>query len=477
MRRRAKPSGKPTTRVRQILTQLGYVEHEDFEYEVEVRLYGNRRLYADVMLFQGDVPIAVVEVEGKPSLLREGFEEARFKGAAWNLENPVPLLWVAAGERDALYRLSSPCSGICYTPISERTPVQALAPAQLAELIGDYLQRTDTQLGQTLRDRDLLRRALQAATGNDLRARFVNLLTTLHRPRLPRNAAPPLREAYQRLQHAREQRGGDFALASALRYTARAYFRPVAKNDDVRRLGRYYTPDEVIELLVEIAEPQPDMRILDFACGSGGFLLGAARWLAEQHGATPQSIANCLHGMEIDTHARALASLALEIGVGVPTPHLKCDNALTFAWQEASYDLILCNPPAGTLQTKLSQSQFRYAGKGKGRLNVYEVAFAELAVRLAKPNALIALVVPEGLLSNASAEPFRKYLFRQARPVAILGLPRGLFPHTPSRMYALILLKTPLRRGDRCLITELSRYDLTANRKAIVSLIQEARDA
>jgi hypothetical protein len=101
--RRAKPSGKPTTRVRETLTRLGYAEHEDFEYEVEVRLYGNRRLYADVMLFQGDTPLVVVEVEGNARQQREGYEEARLKGAAWNLENPVPLLWVAAGnQRHAL---------------------------------------------------------------------------------------------------------------------------------------------------------------------------------------------------------------------------------------------------------------------------------------------------------------------------------------------------------------------------------------
>ena len=89
--RRAKPSGKPTTRVRETLARLGYAEHEDFEYEVEVRLYGNRRLYADVMLFQGDTPLVVVEVEGNARQQREGYDEARLKGAAWNLENPVPL--------------------------------------------------------------------------------------------------------------------------------------------------------------------------------------------------------------------------------------------------------------------------------------------------------------------------------------------------------------------------------------------------
>ncbi len=205
MRRRAKPSSKPTTRVRQILTQLGYVEHEDFEYEVEIRLYSNRRLYADVMLFQGDTPIAVVEVEGKPSLLRDGFEEARFKGAAWNLENPVPLLWVAAGERDMLYRLTRPCRGICYVPLSEQKPLHALAPAQLATLIGDYLQQTDAPLGQSLRDRNLLRDALQAASGKDPRTRFVNLLTALQSQQPKRGASAPLREAHQRVAQARQK--------------------------------------------------------------------------------------------------------------------------------------------------------------------------------------------------------------------------------------------------------------------------------
>lgn len=296
--RRAKPSGKPTTRVRNILTQLGYVEHEDFEYEVEVRLYGTRRLYADVMLFQGDTPIAVVEVEGKSSQLREGYEEAQFKGAAWSLENPVPLLWIAAGERDALYRLTDQCVGVCYEELPAQSPETALAPAQLADLIGDYLQRTDTQLGQELRDRELLRAALLAASGNDSRTRFVNLLGMLQRQRLSRSAPSAIRAAHQRIQQARQRADGDFALASALRHTARAYFRPTAPNDAVRRLGQYYTPDEVIELLVEVVEPQPDMRILDFACGSGGFLLHAARYLKERHATTSSDIAQALRCRE-----------------------------------------------------------------------------------------------------------------------------------------------------------------------------------
>jgi hypothetical protein len=100
------------------------------------------------------------------------------------------------------------------------------------------------------------------------------------------------------------------------------------------------------------------------------------------------------------------------------------------------------------------------------------VAFAELAVKLAAPSSRIGLIVPEGLLSNSELKPFRKWLFEQARPVAILGLPRGLFPHTPSRMYALMMVKSPRRKPKRCLITELRRHEISGNRAAVVRLVQ-----
>ncbi|MFN4033106.1 MAG: class I SAM-dependent DNA methyltransferase [Fimbriimonadales bacterium] len=472
--RRAKPSGKPTTRVREILERLGYVEHEDFEYEVEVRLYGNRRLYADVMLFQGDTPIVVVEVEGRAEQLRAGFEEARFKGAAWNLENPVPLLWVAAGDRDVLYRLSSQHAGICYEPLQNDTPEDALSPAQLARLIGKYLQRSDTLLGQALRDRELLRRALLSVQGDTPRTRVVNLLNLLQSQRSSTLRQTPLRDLRRRVENARRSGASDFALASAMRHIARDYFRPVVPNDEVRRLGQYYTPDEVVELLVEAAAPQPDMQILDFACGSGGFLLHAARYLIEQHRLEPQAVAACLHGFEYEPNAQALASMVVQLATGQTAPNVRQTNSLDYSWEENAYDLILCNPPAGEIQVSFLRSRFRYAGKGQGRVNLYEAAFAELAVRLTKPQGRIALVIPEGLLSNAVAKPLRRWLFRQARPVAILGLPRGLFPHTPSRMYALLMAKSPPSKQSKCLIAELERYDLTAGKQALLRLIREA---
>jgi protein-L-isoaspartate O-methyltransferase len=470
--RRAKPSGKPTTRVRETLTQLGYAEHEDFEYEVEVRLYGNRRLYADVMLFQGDTPLVVVEVEGNARQQREGYEEARLKGAAWNLENPVPLLWVAAGNKDTLYQLQPSQSSIRYAPLEGKTPAELLAPARLLEAIGDYLRHTETEAGQELRYREMFQRALAESRGNSAHDRFCDWLDALTGTRVRKQLPTAVREAQQMVRQVRQSGQPNFALALALRHTARGYFRPLDKNDVVRRTGRYYTPTEIIQLMVDALAPDPESRVLDLACGSGGFLLATAHHWVKRHGASPATVANQLYGVEYDEYACKLARLVLEVGLGVPVNHLRRANALKENWSGKSYDCILCNPPAGKIAVGLQAKAFQYAGRGKGRKNDYEVAFAELAVQLAAPSGRIGLIVPEGLLSNSELKPFRRWLFEQARPVAILGLPRGLFPHTPSRMYALVLVKKPRNKPKRCLITELRRHEIVANRPGVVRLIQ-----
>jgi type I restriction enzyme M protein len=227
--------------------------------------------------------------------------------------------------------------------------------------------------------------------------------------------------------------------------------------------------------MVESLAPDPKSRVLDFACGSGGFLLATAHyWFKQfgQDGVSPASLANQLHGVEYDAHACSLARVVLEVGLGVSVSRLHRANALHQNWQGQTYDCILCNPPAGKIEVDMRADAFQYAGKGKGRVNEYEVAFAELAVRLAASGGRIGLIVPEGLLSNSELKPFRKWLFEQARPVAILGLPRGLFPHTPSRMYALMMVKSPRRKPKRCLITELRRHEISGNRAAVVRLVQ-----
>ncbi len=61
-------------------------------------------------------------------------------------------------------------------------------------------------------------------------------------------------------------------------------------------LGQYFTPCEVIRLIVEIVNPRHDERIVDPACGMADFLVGAKQVASERHGS---DISAHLHGYDI----------------------------------------------------------------------------------------------------------------------------------------------------------------------------------
>jgi hypothetical protein len=92
--------------------------------------------------------------EGTENALKAGFEEARLKAIGLNPEDPVPLIWVAAGERDQCYFAVAPDkrAGVRYEPIDER-PETLLRPERLTDLIGDYLQRQNAELALEVRYR------------------------------------------------------------------------------------------------------------------------------------------------------------------------------------------------------------------------------------------------------------------------------------------------------------------------------------
>ena len=53
-------------------------------------------------------------------------------------------------------------------------------------------------------------------------------------------------------------------------------------DDAGKKGGEFYTPRGVVKLLVELIKPQPKNKVYDPTCGSGGMLIEAAKYIAEQ---------------------------------------------------------------------------------------------------------------------------------------------------------------------------------------------------
>ncbi len=489
--RRAKPSPKVTTRVRKVLERLGYVEHIDFVYEVEIRPYGTQRLWADVVVFDGAVPVAIVEVEGEERGSDTGFEEARLKAIAWNPEDPVPLLWIAAGGEDECYRAELPDrhAGIRYASLDE-PPDRLFHPDRLMEFVSEYLERQGAASVGELHFRQLFEKAFHSLPKKFNDHRRCQIIVRALRGLSVKRMSESLQDLTNQVQYALNSAQPQFALANAFRRFMRRYFRPLSKGkaDAVRVYGRYFTPPEVVQFLVSAVDPKPGNRILDFACGSGGFLGQAVRHLLKTHGASSDDIASCLFGWDIDETCVMATRTFLELMLPgrQNTLNIWRKDGLTtkqrFDWEESAdefeagnFDIVLSNPPAGDLPSAFGglEEEYRFAGKGRGRQNLYEVAFLEQAVRMVKDGGRIGIVLPEGIFANAQLKTVREWLLQSVTVHAVVGLPRGIFPFTPSKMCAVVMTKKPPPKHHEVLLAEVLRPNMLEQLQQLQDTIKE----
>ncbi len=110
--------------------------------------------------------------------------------------------------------------------------------------------------------------------------------------------------------------------------------------DDRRRLGAWYTPPALVELVVDAAvahvQPGQRVRVLDPACGDGRFLQGVARAVRARGGVAE------LTGVDID-----LSGLRSRVGSGSGDEAIEAieSDSLDYDWGQRGFDIVIGNPP------------------------------------------------------------------------------------------------------------------------------------
>lgn len=229
--------------------------------------------------------------------------------------------------------------------------------------------------------------------------------------------------------------------------------------------GQYFTPRHVVDCCVQIAAPGPEERIIDPACGSGGFLVHAFNYAQERHGVSPaQYGARCLWGADLDSRALRVAK-ALMVVAGDGGTNLYRANSLlrpevqleltdsdqpTTTLEDvlrsrlrgfSGFDVVLTNPPfAGEIREPGMLQGYSLAN-GKHRIE-RDVLFLERSLELLRPGGRIAIVLPYNKLGASQWLGLREWLLRRARVVAVLGLGRHTFqPHTAQKAEVLFATK------------------------------------
>ncbi|HIE51449.1 MAG TPA: methyltransferase domain-containing protein [Armatimonadetes bacterium] len=228
--------------------------------------------------------------------------------------------------------------------------------------------------------------------------------------------------------------------------------------------GQFFTPRNVVRLCVEMLNPEPGERIIDPACGSGGFLVEV---LSHLRG----SFYN-VYGIdkEIDLVKICKAYMAI---VGDGYTNIFCaDSLYPESWSESmreviadeSFDVVLTNPPFGArifIEDQRILKGYELGHKwvkertDKWRITnsvskqVPQILFIERCLRLLKPGGRMAIVLPDGVFGNPSDRYVWEFILEIARILAIISLPPETFlPSTHTKTSVLFLEKTGNNGGD-----------------------------
>jgi type I restriction enzyme M protein len=195
--------------------------------------------------------------------------------------------------------------------------------------------------------------------------------------------------------------------------------------------GDFYTPRDVIRLMVRLLQPKPGMSIYDPTCGSGGMLIISREYI-EQSGGDPANLR--LAGQVNDASAWSICKLNMLLH-GVPGADIRLQDTLLHpqhreAGELERFDRVIANPPFSQNYTTSDmeyKERFRWGwspttGK-KG-----DLMFAQHMLAVCRPGGVVTTVMPHGVLFRGGAEKeIRKKFLEQDLIEAVIGLPPSLF--------------------------------------------------
>ncbi|MBF6227076.1 SAM-dependent DNA methyltransferase [Nocardia abscessus] len=198
--------------------------------------------------------------------------------------------------------------------------------------------------------------------------------------------------------------------------------------------GQFRTPRHIIDLMVAMMAPGPNDEICDPACGTAGFLVGAAEYIRDTHREALLKSAqqdhfhrSMFHGFDFDSTMLRIASMNMLMHQ-IEHPDIRYRDSLaeSVAGEAGRYTMILANPPfAGSLDYETTAKDLLQVVKTKKT----ELLFLALFLRLLKTGGRAAVIVPDGVLfgSTKAHKDLRKLLIEEHGLDAVVKLPSGVF--------------------------------------------------
>lgn len=198
--------------------------------------------------------------------------------------------------------------------------------------------------------------------------------------------------------------------------------------------GEFYTPRAVTDFMVQMIAPKLGESVADFACGTGGFLTSALKYLEPQK-VSPEDIDkynNTIYGIEKKPlpYLLCITNMLLH---DVDEPKIYHSNSLEKNVRDYSeedkFDIILMNPPYGGSEKDAVKNNFPAALRSSETADL----FMNVIMYRLKKNGRCAVIIPDGFLFGTDNAKFaiKEKLFSEFNLHTIVRMPHDVFaPYT-----------------------------------------------
>ena len=241
--------------------------------------------------------------------------------------------------------------------------------------------------------------------------------------------------------------------------------------------GMFRTPRHIIDMIVEVVDPQKTDSILDPACGTAGFLISSYKHILgknkDKDGNSTLSpddrkrITENFAGYDISPDMVRLSRVNMYLHKFIKPKIYEYDALTSLDKWDENYDVILANPPFMTPKGGIiPHNRYRVQAKRS------EVLFVDYIAEHLNPTGKAGIIVPEGIVfQSANAyKALRKYLVDDGLLFAVISLPAGVFnPYSGVKTSILLFDKTFAKQKNEILFVKINNdgYDLGAQRREI----------
>lgn len=194
--------------------------------------------------------------------------------------------------------------------------------------------------------------------------------------------------------------------------------------------GEFYTPRALTEFMTEIINPRLGEKVLDPACGTGGFLTCAIENIRKQDvkGVDDlKTLEATIHGMELKPLPFMLCVTNLILH-DIEVPNVDYTDSLnrefTSIGHKERVDVILANPPFGASVSDCVETNFPQNYRTTESADLFLI----LMIRYLKENGRAAIVLPDGSLTGDGVKQrIRQHFLEVCNLHTVVRLPNSVF--------------------------------------------------